>query len=130
MFWTHAKTVADPGRLYTIHIDWCYEDAPIRDMFDETVSDVADMERRCDAGVDTHFIARVRAYYRGHEFASTTLGSCYACDCSPEAEIEDGLAGYLSDMIDEVVEEADRELVRLNRAIIEDVGRKVDKTTA
>jgi len=99
-------------------------------MFDETVSDVVDMERRCDAGVDTHFIARVRAYYRGHEFASTTLGSCYACDCSPEAEIEDGLAGYLSDMIDEVVEEADRELVRLNRAIIEDVGRKVDKTTA
>ena len=128
MFWTHAKTVADPGRLYTIHIDWTYEGVAIRDCFDDTVSDVADMERRCDAGIDTHFVTRVRAFYRGYELASTTLGSCYACDCSPEAEIEAGLAGYLEDMTAEVVAEADRELVRLNRALIEDVG--VDKSLA
>ena len=129
MFWTHAKTVADPGQLYTIHIDWCYEDVAIRDCFDDTVSDVADMERRCDAGIDTHFITRVRAFWRGYELASTTLGSCYAADCEPEDEIEDGLGGYLSDMTDEVVAEADRELVRLNRALIKDVA-EVDSTVA
>jgi ketopantoate reductase len=129
MFWTHTKTVADPGRLYTIHIDWTYEGVAIRDMFDETVSDVADMERRCDAGIDTHFVTRVRAFWRGYELASTTLGSCYALDCSPEDEIEAGLAGYLEDLIDEVVAEADRELVRLNRALIEDVA-EVDKFEA
>jgi len=128
MFWTHAKTVADPGRLYTIHIDWCYEDVAIRDCFDETVSDVADMERRCDAGIDTHFITRVRAFWRGYELASTTLGSCYAYDCSPEEEIEAGLAGYLSDMTDEVVAEADRELIRLNREIFKDI-QQVDLET-
>jgi len=129
MFWTHAKTVADPNRLYTIRIDWCYEDVAIRDCFDETVSDVADMERRCDAGIDTHFIARVRAFWRGYELASTTLGSCYARDCAPEDEIENGLAGYLEDMTVEVLQEADHELFRLNRAILEDV-RQVDKSTA
>ena len=129
MFWTHAKTVADPGQLYTIHIDWCYEDVAIRDCFDDTVSDVADMERRCDAGIDTHFITRVRAFWRGYELASTTLGSCYAADCEPEDEIEDGLGGYLSDMTDEVVAEADRELIRLNREILKDV-QQVDKQPA
>ena len=129
MFWTHAKTVADPNRLYTIRIDWCYEDVAIRDCFDDTVSDVPEMERRCDAGIDTHFIARVRAFWRDYELASTTLGSCYAADCSPEDEIEAGLAGYLEGMTDEVVAEADRELVRLNRALIEDVAG-VDKSEA
>ena len=129
MFWTHAKTVADPNRLYTIRIDWTYEDVAIRDCFDDTVSDVSEMERRCDAGIDTHFIARVRAFWRGYELASTTLGSCYAYDCSPEDEIEAGLAGYLEGLVDEVVEEADRELVRLNRALIEDVAG-VDKSEA
>ena len=129
MFWTHAKTVADPNRLYTIRIDWCYEDVAIRDCFDDTVSDVSEMERRCDAGIDTHFIVRVRAFWRGYELASTTLGSCYAADCEPEDEIEAGLAGYLADMTDEVVAEADRELVRLNRALIEDVAG-VDKSEA
>ena len=128
MFWTHAKTVADPGQLYTIHIDWCYEDVAIRDCFDETVSDVADMKRRCDAGIDTHFITRVRAFWRGYELASTTLGSCYAADCEPEDEIEAGLAGYLSDMTDEVVAEADRELIRLNREILKDI-QQVDLET-
>lgn len=128
MFWTHAKTVADPGQLYTIHIDWCYEDVSLRDLFDDTVSDVAEMERRCDAGIDTHFITRVRAFWRGYELASTTLGSCYAYDCSAEDEIESGFSGHLEDMTDEVVAEADRELVRLNCALIEDV--RVDKSEA
>ena len=129
MSWTHAKTVADPGQLYTIRIDWRYEDAAIRDCFDDTVSDVSEMERRCDAGMDTHFVTRVRAFWRGYELASTTLGSCYAADCEPEDEIEAGLAGYLEDMTAEVVAEADRELVRLNRALIEDVAG-VDKSEA
>ena len=129
MSWTHAKTVADPGQLYTIRIDWRYEDVAIRDCFDDTVSDVSEMERRCDAGMDTHFVTRVRAFWRGYELASTTLGSCYAADCEPEDEIEAGLAGYLEDMTDEVVAEADRELVRLNRALIEDVAG-VDKSEA
>ncbi len=129
MFWTHAKTVADPGQLYTIHIDWCYEDVAIRDCFDDTVSDVSEMERRCDAGIDTHFITRVRAFWRGYELASTTLGSCYAADCEPEDEIEDELGSNLEDMIEEVVAEADRELVRLNRALIKDVA-EVGSTVA
>ena len=127
LFWNTAKIFArDP---YSIQVSWAYEDTPILDMFDDTVCDVADMERRCDAGVDTHFIVRVDAIYHGHEFASIRLGSCYAADCSPEEEIEAGLAGYLEDLVDEVVAEADRELVRLNREILKDV-QQVDKQPA
>lgn len=127
LFWNTAKIfVREP---YNIQVSWAYEDTPIRDCFDDTVSDIADLERRCDAGIDTHFIVRVDAIYQGHEFASIRLGSCYASDCSPEDEIDSGfLAGYLEDMTAEVVAEADRELIRLNREIFKDI-RKVDLET-
>jgi len=109
--------------FYTITVDWWYEDVPIRDMFDDTVSDVAEMERRCNEGVDTHFITRVRVFYREYEVANDTLGSCYAADCDPETEIlENRLGGYFDDMLAEARAEADRELVRLNREIARDAA--------
>jgi len=108
---------------YHIVVDWWYEDVPIRDMFDDTVSDVAEMERRCDAGIDTHFITRVRLFYRGHLMADENLGSCYASECSPEEEIlENRLGGYFDDMLEQARKEADRELVRLNREIARDAA--------
>jgi len=109
--------------FYTIAVDWWYEDVPIRDMFDDTVTDVEEMERRCDAGLDTHFITRVRVFYRQHEVANDTLGSCYASGCDPEEEIlENRLGGYFDDMLAEAREEADRELVLLNREIARDAA--------
>lgn len=51
-------------------------------------------------------------------------------DCSPEDEIDSGfLAGYLEDLVDKAVAEADRELIRLNREILKDV-QQVDKQPA
>lgn len=127
MSWITAKSV---HRLpYEIEVSWAYEEIPICEIFDDAVTDVREMERRCDAGVDTHFVVRVQAFWQGYELASDTLGSCYARDCAPEQEIQAGLGGYIEDLIDDVVAEADRELIQLNRAIRDDV-RQVDNTVA
>jgi hypothetical protein len=105
---------------FDIIVDWTYEDAAIRDCFDEEVSNVAEMERRCDAYLDTHYIARVRAMYDGVEMGVAHLGSCYAYDCSPEEDINNGINGYLEDMIEEAVDDARDEAVRMLDKLKED----------
>ena len=98
---------------FDIVVDWTYEYAALGDCFDETVSDLEDMIRRCNAGLDTHYIARVRVFYDGHEMGSSTLGSCYAYDCSPEDDINAGIGGYLEDMVAEAVDQAQTEAVAM-----------------
>ena len=105
---------------FDVIVDWTYEDSAIRDCFDEEVSDVAEMERRCEAYLDTHYIARVRAMYDGVEMGSAVVGSCYAYDCSPEDDINSGIGGYLEDMIEEAVDEARTEAVRMLDRLKED----------
>ena len=98
---------------FDIIVDWTYEDCSVRDCFDETEEEFAEMERRLNADLDTHYIARVRAMYDDVEMGSDTLGSCYARDCGPEDDINDGIGGYLEDMIEEAVDEARTEAVRM-----------------
>ena len=98
---------------FDVIVDWTYEDCALSDCFDETVSDIEDMVRRCNAGIDTHYVARVRVLYDGVEMGSAFLGSCYAYDCDPEDDINAGIAGYLKDMIEEAVDQARAEAVRM-----------------
>ena len=98
---------------FDVFVDWTYEDCSIRDCFDETDKQFAEMERRLDAYLDTHYIARVRAMYDGVEMGCSTLGSCYARECSPEDDINDGIGGYLADMVDEAVDDARTEAVAM-----------------
>ena len=98
---------------FDIIVDWTYEDCSVRDCFDETEEEFAEMERRLNADLDTHYIARVRAMYDDVEMGSDTLGSCYARDCSPEDDINDGIGGYLEDMIEQAVDQARTEAVRM-----------------
>ena len=98
---------------FDVFVDWTYEDCSIRDCFDETDEQFAEMERRLDAYLDTHYIVRVRAMYDGVEMGCSTLGSCYARDCSPEDDINDGIGGYLADMVDEAVDDARTEAVAM-----------------
>jgi hypothetical protein len=107
----HAKTFKVDQ--FDIIVDWTYEDCSIRDMFDETEEEYAEMERRLDAYIDTHYIARVRAMYDGVEMGCDTLGSCYARECSPEDDIDAGIGGYLADMVEEAVDQACEEAVRM-----------------
>ena len=98
---------------FDIIVDWTYEHCSVRDCFDETEEQFQEMERRQEAHLDTHYIARVRAMYDGVEMGSSSLGSCYAYDCSPEDDINDGIGGYLEDMIEEAVDDARAEAVRM-----------------
>jgi hypothetical protein len=98
---------------FDIIVDWTYEHCSVRDCFDETEEQFQEMERRQEAYLDTHYIARVRAMYDGVEMGSSSLGSCYAYDCSPEDDINDGISGYLEDMIEEAVDDARTEAVRM-----------------
>ena len=98
---------------FNVIVDWTYEDCSVRDCFDETEEEFEEMERRLDAYLDTHYVARVRAMYDGVEMGSATIGSCYARDCSPEDDINDGIGGYLEDMIEEAVDQARSEAVAM-----------------
>lgn len=109
--WYEAKRFTQDQ--FTVIVDWTYEHAALGDCFDETVSDLEDMIRRCNDGTDTHYIARVRVMYDGHEMGSATLGSCYAVGCDPADDIESGIGGYLVDMVDEAVDEARSEAVKM-----------------
>ena len=110
-YWHEAKRFTQDQ--FTVIVDWTYEDAALGDCFDETVSDLEDMIDRCNRGIDTHYIARVRVMYDGHEMGSATLGSCYAVGCDPVDDIESGIGGYLVDMVDEAVDEARAEAVKM-----------------
>ena len=105
---------------FDVFVDWTYEDSSIRDLFDDEVSDIDDMVRRCNDGTDTHYIARVRAMYDGVEMGRTTLGSCYASDCSPEDDINAGVSGYLEQMREEAVDDAREEAVAMLQRLKED----------
>ena len=98
---------------FDVIVDWTYEDCALSDCFDETVSDIEDMVRRCNAGIDTHYVARVRVLYDGVEMGSAFLGSCYAYDCDPEDDINAGIGGHLKDMIEEAVDQARAAAVRM-----------------
>jgi hypothetical protein len=102
--WYHVET--QQHKPFSVILEWTYEDSALSDCFDETVSDLEDMINRCDSGVDTHYIARVRVMYDGVEMGSDTLGSCYARDCDPSDDMKAGIDGYLEDMINNAMEEA------------------------
>ena len=121
MFNTYSETVKEFRYAeFDIIVDWTYEDCSVRDCFEETEEQYAEMERRLEAHIDTHYVARVRAMYDGVEMGSATLGSCYAYDCSPEDDINSGIGGYLEDMIEEAVDEARTEAVRMLDRLKED----------
>lgn len=109
--WYEAKRFTQDQ--FDVIVDWTYEDAALGDCFDETVTDLEDMIDRCNRGIDTHYIARVRVMYDDHEMGSATLGSCYAVGCDPADDIELGIGGYLVDMVDEAVDEARSEAVKM-----------------
>ena len=105
---------------FDVFVDWTYEDCSVRDVFDETEEEYAEMERRLNADLDTHYIARVRAMYDGVELGCATLGSCYARDCSPEDDINAGVSGYLEQMVEEAVDDAREEAVAMLQRLKED----------
>ena len=98
---------------FEVELAWTYEETALRDMFDDTIFDIEDMQRRCEDYTDTHYVARVRVMYDGVEMGCSTLGSCYARDCDPAEDMLNGLDDYLEQMTEEALDEARAEAVRM-----------------
>ena len=110
-YWYHVET-RTVGKL-DVELSWAEEVTPLDDAFDPDCTDIEEMKERCEQFIDTHYIARVRALYNGREYGESILGSCYASNCSPEDNMLSGIDGYLPQMIDEAVKEAERALARV-----------------
>ena len=98
---------------FDVEVAWAYEDTPIRDCFDETEEEFAAMQARCEDYTDTHYQLRVLAKYDDVEMGSSYLGSCYAAGMDPSQDIEDGVGGYLEQMVSEAISEAQNEAVAM-----------------
>jgi hypothetical protein len=103
-YWHRAKQFEKDQ--FSVIWDWTYEDAPLAEMFDDSIFDIQDMEDRCNRHTDTHYVARVRFFYDGLEISKVTLGSCYAKDCDPEVDMNSGLSGYMTQLMEEAESEA------------------------
>jgi hypothetical protein len=98
---------------FDIIVDWTYEDQSLESVFDFDEEELQIMCKRCDDYIDTHYVARVRAMYKGIELGVDYLGSCYASGCTPEEDIEKGISGYLDQMVDTAVTEAKQQFATL-----------------
>ena len=115
--WNTVKTFKMAN--FDVEIAWAYEDLPLSYVF-EAEEDIEVHQKRCEDYTDTHYVARVRAMYDGKEMGSDYLGSCYAYDCDPAVDIDNGIGGYLEQMVDTAISEAQDEAVRMLDRLKED----------
>jgi len=109
---------------FDVKVGYFPEDCHPRDCFDDTCYDTDEMARKIDTGYLDWFVARVQYLYDGIEMGSAYLGGNLYDDA--EKAIEEGLSGYLEDMLDEARDEAQAralEMVeRLKKDFLEEVA--------
>lgn len=109
---------------FDVKVGYFPEDCYVGDCFDEECHDVQDMAVKIDTGYLDWFVARVQYLYDGVEMGSAYLGGNLYEDA--EKAIEEGLSGYLDDMLDEARGEAQTralEMVeRLKRDFLEEIA--------
>lgn len=79
----HYDTIAELERDgFTIIVDKTWEDLDPKDCFDDTVTDIAELRDRIDAGVYDWFMMRVRVFYAGIELNSEYVSGLLYKDAS------------------------------------------------
>lgn len=99
---------------FDIIVDKTWEEISLRDCFDDSCYDIADMERKVNSGFYDWFMLRVRVLVDGHELGSAYLGGCLYEDA--REVLTDGTA---EDQIFMALEEARTEASRLHRNLSE-----------
>ena len=89
---------------FDVKVGYFPEDSYVGDSFDDTCFDIEEMARKIEYGFLDWFVARVQYMYDGVEMGTSYLGGCLYEDA--EKAIEEGLDGYLEDMLDEARGEA------------------------
>jgi hypothetical protein len=95
---------------YTIIVDKTWEDLQLRDCFDDSCFDIADMERKVNFGDLDWFMLRVRVIVEGLELSSEYLGGCLYEDA--KECLTDGTA---EDVIYTAMDHAKSQVYRLSR---------------
>jgi hypothetical protein len=95
---------------YDIIVDKTWEELSIKDCFDDTQFDIAEINHNIEHGNLDWFMLRVRVMVEGLELGSAYLGGCLYED--PKDVLTDGTA---EDFIAEAMVEAKSKVYRLSR---------------
>ena len=95
---------------YDIIVDKTWEELSIKDCFDDTQFDIAEINHNIEHGNLDWFMLRVRVMVEGLELGSSYLGGCLYED--PKEILTDGTA---EDFIAEAMVEAKSKVYRLSR---------------
>jgi hypothetical protein len=95
---------------YDIIVDKTWEELSIKDCFDDTQFDIAEINHNIEHGNLDWFMLRVRVLVEGLELGSAYLGGCLYED--PKDVLTDGTA---EDFIAEAMVEAKSKVYRLSR---------------
>jgi hypothetical protein len=99
---------------FTVIVDKTWEDIALRDCFDDSCYDIADMERKVDRCDLDWFMLRVRVMVEELELGSHYLGGCLYEDA--REVLKDGTA---EDCIGEALYEAKREVYKYKQKFAE-----------
>ena len=101
---------------FTVKIGYDYEDIPLSQLFEE--DEVDELARKIDAGQLDYFIALVKYFYKDIEVGCASLGGNLYEDAV--TALDQGLSGYLPQMIEEAQEEAEEYIAELREDLEND----------
>jgi hypothetical protein len=99
---------------YDIIVDKTWEELSVKDCFDDTQFDIAEINHNIDRGQLDWFMLRVRVMVEGLELASEYLGGCLYEDA--REVLTDGTA---EDIIGQALDSAKMQVYRLSRKFTE-----------
>ena len=95
---------------FDVIVDKTWEEISLRDCFDDSCYNIAEMEEQVNNGDLDWFMLRVRVLFEGHELGSHYLGGCLYAWNKVKDVLTDGTA---EDCIYAALEEAKKEVNRL-----------------
>ena len=107
---------------FEVVVDKSWEDIPIRDLFDDTCYDIAEMEDKVNRGDLDWFMLRARVFVEGLELGDAIVGGFMYEDA--RETLRDGTA---EDLIYQAMEEAKKQVYPLYKklaAINEEIERE------
>ncbi len=104
-----------------IVVDKSWEDCSIRDLFDDTVFDIKEMEDKVNSGELDWFMLRARIFVEGLEVGSSIIGGFMYEDA--RETLRDGTA---EDLIAQALDEAKGQFYRLSR-VFGGLSEQVDR---
>ena len=111
-YYDHLATYERDG--FTVIVDKTWEELAVRDCFDDTCFDIADMERKVNFGELDWFMLRVRVMVDSLEMGSHYLGGCMYENARDV--LTDGTA---EDCIGEALYEAKKEVYKYKQKFAE-----------